>query len=544
YDDAEREVKVVDPTGTATVTVYDGNDRVCRVIEGATVAPDSVTCASALPGQTASQNVDHRYAYDAEGNRTSSIDPSPADGATPGSTVRTLSVYDDQGNLCRVVGNAAAGLDLSALANPCTDPIAASISVNIDVQYGYDDVGNLVKQTVVGDPAHGDPASITNYAYDDLGHRTSETDPTLHATTWAFDRAGNQTAQTDPDGNTIRWMYDTVGRLCRRTVWPTGSTPVIPPSPCTSSPALTGATIDTRYVLDAAGNPLSTIDAISGRTVTATYDVLSRPLTASQSGTGAPSWPTTYTYTSLTQQQRTDPAGSHVSTLDAGGRVTALVDPLHPSGPAFGWTYAATGAIATRTDPTGNVTTYGRDPLGRTTSIATTGAPGCSHCATATDTYNAAGSRLTAQTTVTGGTANGTATYAYDANGRLLNYIPPTTPAQTYTWNALPDRTSIQVGTGPIRTTGYDAASRPAADASPPGRRRAGPAASRRGASAAPLRTASATAERSLGPPAPTERRETIRGRSGIPARPRWPSPLRRPSSARPSRPPRVSGRR
>jgi hypothetical protein len=58
------EVRVV----TATVTVYDGNDRVCRVIESATVDPASVTCVSALTGQTASQNVDHHYGYDAEGN--------------------------------------------------------------------------------------------------------------------------------------------------------------------------------------------------------------------------------------------------------------------------------------------------------------------------------------------------------------------------------------------------------------------------------------------------------------------------------------------
>jgi RHS repeat-associated protein len=466
YDDAGREVKVVDPAGTATVTVYDSNDRVCRVIEGATVAPDSLTCASSLPSQTASQNIDHRYAYDAEGNRRSSIDPSPAEGATPGSPVQTLSVYDDEGNLCRVVGNAAAGLDLSALAEPCTDPIAAGMLVNVDVQYGYDDVGNLASQTVIGDPAHGDPSSTTTYGYDDLGNVTSETDPTGHVTLWAYDRAGNQTAQTDPDGNAIRWMYDNLGRLCRRAVWPTGTTPVVPLWPCAYSPALTGAAIDTRYLLDANGNPLSTIDAITGRTVTATYDALSRPLTVSQSGTGAPNWPTTYTYASFTELQRTDPAGSHISTLDAGGRVAALADALHPSGPAFGWTYTATGAIATRTDPTGNVTTYVRDPLGRTTKITTTGAPNCSDCAEVTYTYNAARSRLTAQTTVTGGIANGTAAYSHDANGRLLTYIPPTTPAQTYTWNALPDRTSIQVGTDPVRTTSYDAASRPVADAS------------------------------------------------------------------------------
>ncbi|HVN11879.1 MAG TPA: RHS repeat-associated core domain-containing protein, partial [Kineosporiaceae bacterium] len=432
-----------------------------------TVAPDSITCASALPSQTSSQNVDHRYAYDADGNRTSSTDPSPADGASPGSTVRTLSAYDDAGNLCRVVGNAAAGLDLSTLQDPCTSPIAAGMLVNVDVQYGYDDVGNLVSQTVVGDPAHGDPSSTTSYRYDDLGRRTPETDPTLHTTTWTYDRAGNQTGQTDPDGNNVRWIYDSLGRLCRRAAWPTGVTPVVPLlQPCAYGSALAGATIDTTYALDADGNALSTTDAITGRSVAATYDALSRPLTTSQSGTGAPSWPTTYAYTSLTQQQRTDPAGSHVATLDAGGRVAALADPLHPSGPAFAWAYTATGDIATRTDPTGNITSFGRDPLGRTTSIATTGAPGCSHCAAVTYTYNAAGSRLTATTTVTGGTANGQAAYASDANGRLLTYTPPTTTAQTYTWNALPDRSSIRMGAGPVQPTSYDSASRPVADAS------------------------------------------------------------------------------
>ena len=55
---------------------------------------------------------------------------------------------------------------------------------------------------------------------------------------------------------------------------------------------------------------------IAGRTVAATYDALSRPLTVSQSGAGAPAWPTTYVYASLTLSLRTDPAGSHVVTLD------------------------------------------------------------------------------------------------------------------------------------------------------------------------------------------------------------------------------------
>jgi RHS repeat-associated protein len=67
--------------------------------------------------------------------------------------------------------------------------------------------------------------------------------------------------------------------------------------------------------------------------------------------------------------------------------------------------------------------------------------------------------------TITGDPAIGTTNYTYDPLARLTTYTPPsasTAKAQTYGWNAMPDRTSITNGpTGSQATTAYDAASRP-----------------------------------------------------------------------------------
>ena len=466
YDSSGRVVREVDPAGTATATVYGADGNVCRIVSNATVDPSTLAnpCTDPLPGQTSIQNADTRYSYDASGNRTRVVAPSPADAGTTTATATTLSAFDANGRLCRVVENAGAALDLYALADPCRTPISAGRVANVDAQYWYDADGNLTSQTVLGDPANGDLAATTAFAYDNLGRRTAETDPTGHTRHWTFDAAGNQVSQIDPGGSTTLWAYDAAGRLCRRT---SGASISMPLWPCASTSPVSGAATDTRYSLDAAGNRTAVTDAITGRAVNATYDALARPLTVSQSGAGATAWPTTYVYgPSLGLAQRTDPAGVHASTLDTAGRTATLKTPLDASAPGYSWAYSATSAIASVTDPTGNKTTYVRDPLGRTTSVTTTGAASCSACASFAYSYNAAGARLGAVASVAGAGANGTTSYAYDPIGRLSRYTPPNTPVQTYGWNALPDRTSVQSGTDPARTTSYDAASRPVADAS------------------------------------------------------------------------------
>ena len=78
-------------------------------------------------------------------------------------------------------------------------------------------------------------------------------------------------------------------------------------------------------------------------------------------------------------------------------------------------------------------------------------------------TYNRAGQVLTEASTITGDPTNGTRTTAYDPLGRLTgSTIAGTTTS--YGWAAVPNRTSVQVGTGSPVTTTYDNANRPTID--------------------------------------------------------------------------------
>ena len=81
-------------------------------------------------------------------------------------------------------------------------------------------------------------------------------------------------------------------------------------------------------------------------------------------------------------------------------------------------------------------------------------------------TRNRAGQILTEAATVTGDASNGTVTYAYDPLGRLSSSALGGTTT-TYGWDAVPDRTSVQVGAGTPATTTYDAADRPTSGANP-----------------------------------------------------------------------------
>jgi YD repeat-containing protein len=395
--------------------------------------------------------------------------------------VTTRYAYGANNKLCRVLESAT--VNPADLDNPCTDVLPSgaphTTTQNVDTQYGYDSADNLASQTTGAVPAAGVVAGTTTWVYDGQGNVTSETDPdgnvdgatdairAAHTKTFTYDAAGNTTGETDPDtasgaGPTISYAFDAADRQCRRVAANPGVVLQTLANPC--STAATGATIDTRYGYDAAGNQISATDALASRTISSTYDQLSRPLTVSGDQTGDPG--TTYTY-DFDNPTRTDPSGAYTASLDAYGRQVGLTDPLHSSGNLYSWTYAPSGDVATSSDPTGNTTTNTYDPLGRPTARSTSGASGCSTCAAYTFTYNNAGNELTRVSTISGDTANGTTTFAYDALDRVTTYTPPAVISpQTYTWNGQPDRASIQTGTGTPLTVTFDAAGRPISDSS------------------------------------------------------------------------------
>ena len=170
---------------------------------------------------------------------------------------------------------------------------------------------------------------------------------------------------------------------------------------------------------------------------------------------------TTYTY-HLTSPAWTDPTGSYTASLDKFDRATAVNDPVNASD--FTWSYRADGQPASFGQPNGNTTAYAYDATGRLVSKDTTA--GATDRALYDWTHNRAGQILTEASTVTGDASNGTVTYAYDPLERLTSAtLAGTTTA--YGWDAVPNRTSVQVGAGTPATTTYDAANRPTSGANP-----------------------------------------------------------------------------
>jgi RHS repeat-associated protein len=486
-----REIGLIDPALVRTATVYDDDGNVCRTIENSTIDPSTLThpCADPIVGATNYANVDTIYSYDPSGQRTRVVAPSPADdGTNPSSKVVTLYAYDLNERLCRVIENADPALDLATLTDlaGASDACYGSLSTaeparvsttasNVDTQYHYDDAGNLTSQVSVGAPSEGALSGTTQYGYDDFGHQTSQTDPDGHVTIWTYTTHGDRATQTDPDGQQTYWFYDAAGRMCRRVAFATTGVRSFPTSPCSSTQPVPDAAVDTLYSFDADGNQTRARNALTGEWINASYDALSRPAEVTHSGGVATDLGTSYNYSVLGAVSRRDPASDHGNTLDysftldTAGRQVGLADPLHRTGAAYGWTYGATGAVAAMSDPTGNTTTFGHDYLGRLTGIGTTGTDnGCVACSAYSYSHNAAGNAVGITSTVSGDTDNGTVTYSYDQLSRLLSYSP-NAPArhQTYAWNALPDRTSITVGSGGeavTKTVSYDEASRPASD--------------------------------------------------------------------------------
>ena len=335
YDTAGRKITTTSPTSVVTRTVYDTNGNVCRTIANITSAvdPATLTCTSALPAlsHTATANIDTQYTYDGAGQKVAMIAPSPADGATPATTVTTLYAHDTAGHLCRVLENSTIGpAGLATLTNPCTDSLptgaVTTTSQNVDTKYAYDDAGNMISQTSSGDPAAGDPAGTTSYGYDDRNRLKTVTDPDGNVTVYTYDAAGNRTSETDPgaNGGTIYSSYDAANRLCQRATLTTldNANYVAPVKPCKGTVAgtfnaVSHATTDTAYTYDPDGNQISATDVIGGESITASFDAADRPSDVTDSGAALTVPDTTYTYgthadgtTSWGVLTRTDPVKS------------------------------------------------------------------------------------------------------------------------------------------------------------------------------------------------------------------------------------------
>ena len=436
YDDLDRQTAVRHPTADGATTVVDRTtfnadgsvaSEIRDCTDTGTTVPDEAgapVCAGAGT-KDADTNLITSYAYDSRGNRIRMTAPDPS-ATTGGSTATVTSQYalDDADRLCRVVEDATGSTDLQALTHPCSDATQTSgtATTNVSTRYTYDGAGNLA--SMIDAAGH-----TTSYGYDASGAPASRTDADSGVLVWKYDALGRQVRQenrTDaPMTASVTWTYDAAGRMLSRTA----------------------DSITTTYTYDLSGNKLTASDGTLA--ITGTYDRDDRVLTVDDEDAGTTA-DTTYTYPTLLAPTRADVTGSYAFTLDKLDHVTAVNDPVMASD--FTTTYRADGQPKLISRPDGNYTELTYDKLGGAlgSDTDTSATPGAG-----TDravygwTRNRAGQILTEAATVTGDASNGTVTYSYDPLGRLSSSALSGTTT-SYGWDAVPNRTSVQVGAGGI----------------------------------------------------------------------------------------------
>jgi RHS repeat-associated protein len=240
-----------------------------------------------------------------------------------------------------------------------------AVSATVTTLYGYDSHNDLVYVTNAEGAGADDPNHSTDYSYNFLSEKTSETDaaPTAGATrpetTYTYDGDGDLTSVTDPRGATTSYFYDESGRKISEEQEPVPGTPadnlytwfyydndgnlqyVVNPNGATSAapPAFSSITnsadYTTEYIYDSLGRETEEIDPPS--------------ITGAQ--------PTTLDYYNA--------AGNMVATVSPNGGVTASV--YNVAGELVQTIDALGGTSTTVFDAVGNAL-YVTNALGQTTS--------------------------------------------------------------------------------------------------------------------------------------------------------------------------------
>ncbi len=328
YDAVGRRINMVDPLGNATGGVpaehrweysYDKEDR--------------PTFVKAPPPAAGGQQLITESRYDAVGNRTSLIDAT-------GQVTRYL--YDERDGLQEVWES----------PNAWTDPNVTP-SPKFVTAYEYDHLGNLSRVTRAKADAPNERA--VDYAYDGLNRLRKETQypswptttPTL-VTEYTYDKNSNRATLKDPLNQTTTFAYDALNRL-------TGIDYSDPATP------------DVTYAYDANGNRTSMADG-TGSTAYS-YDELDRLTLGNPPGAADA---VGYRYDRDGHRTKViypGTTGAVTYAFDKAGRLTGLTDWASRQ---VSYEYFADGALKKTTNPTANGTTveYAYDNARRLTSVA------------------------------------------------------------------------------------------------------------------------------------------------------------------------------
>ena len=388
---------VTDPLGNVTTYVYTNG-----------AFRDVATITRLNRPNDASDDVATRFVYDASGFHSSRIDDLGTGrlNATTGFTVApggrglVATTTSPRGVVTRFGYNAAGQV--------LTRVVDASSDVTVTESFTYDSRGGLLTQIDAN-------WSVTTFAYDILGRKTSEKSPDPDGTgplpaitsAYVYDAVGNLVSTTQGDGRVVRVAYDRRQREVKRTA-ADGTFALVTydaaGNKATETDALGRVTrfvydarsrlvarllpdgTTTRLRVDGGGRVVATIDQ-AGATTTTASDTLGRPVRETRpdpDGPGPIAAPATaigydargnvlFVTASFAGQSGVvagDSAWSSSFEYDALGRKTketqADPDGSGPLGrPVTSFVYDADGNLTAVTDPRGFTTAYAYDGLGR-----------------------------------------------------------------------------------------------------------------------------------------------------------------------------------
>ncbi|MDK2124360.1 DUF6531 domain-containing protein [Parachitinimonas caeni] len=397
YDANNRLVQTADPLGNVTRYKYDANGNLVQTTD-------------------ARNNSTTRY-YDASNRLVLSVDAN-------GYVSRT--VYDGPGN---VLSKTLYAVPVNLPVDPAVKPVPVSSAADQTVTLGYNKLGQLIKSV----DAEG---YQTLYTYDGVGNvvetaRALDLAGTQFARSYTYyDQNNRAVMQIDAEGYLTENRYDAFGNLRSQLAYgtrvqatPAGTLPTIP----------AGLPHTTSYYYDQLGRELYRVDP-EGYLTERHYDTVGNlvSFTAYDSPVSCPA------DGSNPVPKAGDGQRTTLYSFDANNRVQAMTD---PAGGVSRFTYDAVGNRLTSLNANADKLLNSNEPAYQVMRQTMSLPADCKNLSAAQKV---------------GITANGTTSYLYDANNRLIKETNPNNVSVQYVYDAAGNKVQTIDGRGNSTTVYYD----------------------------------------------------------------------------------------
>jgi RHS repeat-associated protein len=394
YDADNRKIQMTNAAGDVTRYSYDGVDNVVATIEpNGNVIGNTYDSLNRLIQTTDSAGPVASYGYDPAGNRIS---------VTDGNGNTTASAYDA---VNRVVSTTDPLGKVTTTAYDFVGNVVQSIDRNGHATtYTYDADNRRITST---DALGG----VTSYQYDPVGNRTRVTDANGHATQYQYDAINRQTGETYANGTVLTLQYDAVGNITRRT---------------DQIGQVTTYVYDDLYDLTSRSYPSLVNDSY-------TYDLAQRMLTAQRG-----SWPDAFVYDGADRTLQATQNGRVVTySYNIPGRTRTVT---YPGGRTIVEHTDARTRIASIDDAAPNLVQYTYDPGNRILTRANRNGTSSFYA------YNA--NNWVTSLQHTGGSPIAGFTYAYDNEGNrgFEGKTPDPLKSEKYQYDAIDRLIDFKVG--------------------------------------------------------------------------------------------------